>query len=213
MNAPQFEQTAPTGRRRIPKFVMLLIGLLVIAGLAAISLPLLARFNAAETSAATDKPAADALMTAIDGRLDRLEKLVRDLTAKVAASNETQVAIKGDVAALREEFGALHDRLDKEAAERAAKASVAQRVAVQRRRIVKVAPPPTPTAAVLSVDMWGGKPSVALRGPDGRVQFANTGDRVPGGGVIGAVQHKGQTVTIRQADGSVSTMTSKEMQQ
>jgi hypothetical protein len=42
------------------------------------------------------------------------------------------------------------------------------------------------------------------------VQFANTGDRIPGGGVIGSAQATGQTVTIRQADGSVSTVTGKD---
>lgn len=203
MNTPQFD--APPVKRRIPKLAIALFVLFVLSGIVAFgwflgTAPL-------ATQAETAPQAVAELPDALTGRLDRLEKLVRDLTEKISASIDTQAAIQNDVAALRE-------RLDQEAAERAAaaKVAVAQRAALQRRRIVKPTPPPAPapSAAVLSVDMWGGKPSVALRGPDGRVQFANTGDRIPGGGVIGSAQTTGQTVTIRQADGSVSTVTGKD---
>lgn len=203
MNTPQFD--ALPVKRRIPKLAIALFVLFVLSGIVAFGW-----FLGTAPLATQAEPAPQAvaeLPDALTGRLDRLEKLVRDLTEKISASIDAQNTIQSDVAALRE-------RLDQDAAERAsaAKAAVAQRAALQRRHIVKPTPPPAPapSAAVLSVDTWGGKPSVALRGPDGRVQFANTGDRIPGGGVIGSAQASGQTVTIRQADGSVSTLTGKD---
>lgn len=208
MNTPQFD--APPVKRRIPKTAIVLLVLFVFLGIVAFGWHLLTTTFAGaigDGPEVTGSQTVAALPDALTGRLDHLEKMVRDLTDKISASIDTQTAIQNDVAALRE-------RLDQEAAERvaAAKVAVAQRAALQRRRIVKPTPPPAPapSAAVLSVDMWGGKPSVALRGPDGRVQFANTGDRIPGGGVIGSAQATGQTVTIRQADGSVSTVTDKD---
>lgn len=208
MNTPQFD--ALPVKRRIPKLAIVLTVLFVLCGIIAFGWNLLATTfaGAVGVGPAISAPEAVAeLPDALTGRLDRLEKLVRDLTEKISASIDAQNTIQNDVAALRE-------RLDQDAAERAtaAKAAVAQRVALQRRHTVKPTPPPAPapSAAVLSVDTWGGKPSVVLRGPDGRVQFANTGDRIPGGGVIGSAQASGQTVTIRQADGSISTLTGKD---
>lgn len=204
MNTPQFD--ALPVKRNIPKLAIATFVLFVLGGIVALgwllgNAPLKGAPAEAAPQAVADLP------DALTGRLDRLEKLVRDLTEKISASIEAQNTIQNDVAALRERF-------DQEAADRAsaAKAAVAQRVALQRRHLVKPTPPPAPapSAAVLSVDTWGGKPSVALRGPDGRVQFANTGDRIPGGGVIGSAQASGQTVTIRQADGSFSTLISKD---
>ena len=133
---------------------------------------------------------------------EHLEKLVRELSDKIGTALDGQATIQQDIAALREQ-------LEHMAAERAtaAKVAVAQRATLQQRRTVRPAPPaPAPTASVLSVDSWGGKPSVAILGPDGHIQFANQGDRVPGGGVIGAAQVAGQSVTIRNGDGTVSTV-------
>lgn len=207
MNPPQF--AAPV-KRRVPALAIVLVVSFVLCGIIAFGWHLLSTtfVGAIGEGPAVTAPQAVAVPDAVTGRLDHIEKMVRELTEKVGASVEAQTAMQSDVSALRE-------HMDQQAAERvaAARVAVAQHAALQRRRVVKPTPPPAPpapTASVLSVDMWGGKPSVALRGPDGRVQFANTGDRIPGGGVIGSAQASGQTVTIRQADGSISTMTGKE---
>lgn len=207
MNPPQF--AAPV-KRRVPALAIVLVVLFVLCGIIAFGWHLLSTtfVGAIGEGPAVTAPQAVAVPDAVTGRLDHIEKMVRELTEKVGASVEAQTAMQSDVSALRE-------HMDQQATERvaAARVAVAQHAALQRRRVVKPTPPPAPpapTSSVLSVDMWGGKPSVALRGPDGRVQFANTGDRIPGGGVIGSAQASGQTVTIRQADGSISTMTGKE---
>lgn len=137
-------------------------------------------------------------------RLDRLESMVRDLTAKMIVSIDTQTAIAADVATLR-----LRAEAEAEKAAEAARQAEERRAAQQSRRAARPAQSAAPKAAVLSVDSWGGKPSVVVRDSDGKVQFLTLGDRLPGGGVIGGVQVAEQRVTVRHADGSVSTLIGK----
>jgi len=137
-------------------------------------------------------------------RLDRLESMVRDLTAKMIVSIDTQTAIAADVATLR-----LRAEAEAEKAAEAARQAEERRAAQQNRRAARPAQSAAPKAAVLSVDSWGGKPSVVVRDSDGKVQFLTLGDRLPGGGVIGGVQVAEQRVTVRHADGSVSTLIGK----
>lgn len=142
---------------------------------------------------------------AVVERLDRLETMVRDLTAKISLSIDTQTAIAADVATLR-----LRAEAEAEKAAEAARQAEERRAAQQNRRAARpAAQSAAPKAAVLSVDSWGGKPSVVVRDGDGKVQFLTLGDRLPGGGVIGGVQVAEQRVTVRHADGSVSTLIGK----
>lgn len=142
---------------------------------------------------------------AVVERLDRLETMVRDLTAKISLSIDTQTAIAADVATLR-----LRAEAEAEKAAEAARQAEERRAAQQNRRAARpAAQSAAPKTAVLSVDSWGGKPSVVVRDGDGKVQFLTLGDRLPGGGVIGGVQVAEQRVTVRHADGSVSTLIGK----
>ena len=205
MNSPQFD--SPTAKRRVPPAVIVVAVLFALVGIIAVGLHLM---SSTLSQAADDKstvPAAESALTApAPAPTEHLEKLVRELSDKIGTALDGQATIQQDIAALREQ-------LEHMAAERAtaAKVAVAQHATLQQRRTVRPAPPaPAPTASVLSVDSWGGKPSVAILGPDGHIQFANQGDRVPGGGVIGAAQVAGQSVTIRNGDGTVSTVVGKD---
>ena len=205
MNTPQFD--SPTAKRRIHPAVIVVAVLFTIVGIIAVGLHLLSStIHAGVGDKSTILATEAAPLVPVPAPTEHLEKLVQELADKIGTSLDTQTTIQQDIAALREQ-------LEHMAAERAsaAKAAIAKRTALQQRRTVRPAPPaPMPTASVLSVDSWGGKPSVAILGPDGHIQFANQGDRVPGGGVIGAAQVAGQSVTIRNGDGTVSTVVGKE---
>lgn len=137
-------------------------------------------------------------------RLDRMESMLRYLTAQITLSIDAQTAIAADVATLR-----LRAEAEAEKAAAAARQAEERRAVQQNRRAARPAQSAAPKAAVLSVDSWGGKPSVVVRDSDGKVQFLTLGDRLPGGGVIGGVQVAEQRVTVRHADGSVSTLIGK----
>lgn len=208
MNTPQFD--SPTAKRRVHPAVIVVAVLFAIVGIIAVGLHLLSStIHAGVGDKSTILATEAAPLVPVPAPTEHLEKLVQELADKIGTSLDTQTTIQQDIAALREQ-------LEHMAAERAAaKVAVSQRLARQRQqhravRLVPPAPASAPTASVLSVDSWGGKPSVAILGPDGHIQFANQGDRVPGGGVIGAAQVAGQSVTIRNGDGTVSTVVGKE---
>ena len=103
MNTPQFD--APPVKRRIPKTAIVLLVLFVFLGIVAFGWHLLTTTFAGaigDGPEVTGSQTVAALPDALTGRLDHLEKMVRDLTDKISASIDTQTAIQNDVAALRE---------------------------------------------------------------------------------------------------------------
>lgn len=157
-----------------------------------------------DTLPATPAPSQDAVIE----RLDRLEAMVQTLATQVSTSVAAQAAIAADVTTLR-----LRSDAAAEAAAAAASAAEARRAAAQQqrqRRVSRRTSTPAPAKlAVLSVDTWGGKPSVVIRDDAGKVNFLTLGDRLPGGGVIGAVQVAEQRITVRNPDGSTATLVGK----
>jgi hypothetical protein len=67
------------------------------------------------------------------------------------------------------------------------------------------AAPPADDPRLLSVDLWDGKPSVALRGADGRVHFAQDGETTAQGrlsvGPLGS-----QSVRLERRDGTTAVL-------
>ena len=101
MNTPQFD--APPVKRRIPKTAIVLLVLFVFLGIVAFGWHLLTTTFAGAIGDGTEVTGSQtvaALPDALTGRLDHLEKMVRDLTDKISASIDTQTAIQNDVAAL-----------------------------------------------------------------------------------------------------------------
>jgi hypothetical protein len=199
---PAMDAAAPV-KRRVPRAAAIVGSLVMLA----VVLAAFAYFSASTRPAPEPLPVPEPVAEVPDAmidRLDRLETMMRDLTAKLVVSIDTQTAIAADVTTLR-----LRADAEAEKAAEAARAAAARNAAVQqnRRTARPAARSATPTnMAVLSVDSWGGKPSVVIRDGDGKVQFLTLGDRLPGGGVIGAVQVAEQRITVRHPNGSVSTM-------
>ena len=101
------------------------------------------------------------------------------------------------------------DRLDAADASLGERISTLNRpapVAVRRPR----APAPRPSAPVLpklvSVDLWGGRPSAAIRGVDGKVRFYAEGDTV-GVARLRSISASARTVVIEHRNGKTSTLT------
>ncbi len=198
---PTPDAAAPI-KRRVPRAAAIVGSLVMLA----VVLAAFAYFSASTRPAPEPLPVPAPVAEVPDAmikRLDRLETMMRDLTAKVIVSIDTQTAIAADVTTLR-----LRADAEAEKAAEAARAAAARSAAAQQNRSAArpAARSATPNIAVLSVDSWGGKPSVVIRDGDGKVQFLTLGDRLPGGGVIGAVQVAEQRITVRHPNGSVSTM-------
>lgn len=160
----------------------------------------------APTATAASSPLAK-VAPSLDSRLTGVEHALRELTQTVTRMLDGQSAMQADIAAIKE-------RLDRQ--EQTVAASPARHVVTHTaRRVPKPAPvapvaaPANPDPSVLSVDTWDGKPSVALRGHDGRVRFAGEGDRIATG-LIGTAQPGNQTVTVQHSDGSTTTLSAKE---
>jgi len=198
---PALDPAAPI-KRRVPRAAAIVGSLVMLA----VVLAAFAYFTASTRPAPAALPVPEPVAQVPDAmieRLDRLETMMLDLTAKIGISIDTQTAIAADVTTLR-----LRADAEAEKAADAARAAAARSAAAQqnRRAAQPAARSAKPNMAVLSVDSWGGKPSVVIRDGDGKVQFLTLGDRLPGGGVIGAVQIAEQRITVRHPNGSVSTM-------
>jgi hypothetical protein len=131
-------------------------------------------------------------------RLDAMQVSIKDLSAQITTSADKQSAMQTDVAAIKAYY-------EKQEAAAQAAAARAKRAAVVQRKPSAAQQQSTVAPVVLSVDTWDGKPSAVLRGLDGRLHFASTGDRIPFG-TVGAIQAATQTVVIQYDDGSVATL-------
>jgi hypothetical protein len=199
---PALDPAAPI-KRRVPRAAAIVGSLVMLAVVLAAFAYFTASTRPAPAALPVPEPVAQVPDAMIVERLDRLETMMLDLTAKIGISIDTQTAIAADVTTLR-----LRADAEAEKAADAARAAAARSAAAQqnRRAAQPAARSAKPNMAVLSVDSWGGKPSVVIRDGDGKVQFLTLGDRLPGGGVIGAVQIAEQRITVRHPNGSVSTM-------
>jgi len=70
-------------------------------------------------------------------------------------------------------------------------------------------PPPAPEERILSIDTWGGRPSIAIKGSDGKLRFVTEGD-VTTKGRIGAAHAATGAITIVRPDGSRDTVQTRE---
>lgn len=146
--------------------------------------------------------------TELEARLSRLEQDMHDLKAIVVALQQNNPV---KVATPR-----IHHT---EALPADADATPAPKRHVTRtRKPAKVTtppvqlpppPPPAPEERILSIDTWGGRPSIAIKGSDGKLRFVTEGD-VTTKGRIGAAHAATGAITIVRPDGSRDTVQTRE---
>lgn len=205
MNTPETSPRLPA--RLLPRKMLLIGGLLLVLGLLGAGY-FVTTLATSATPASEPEPLAVAPspLAVLDEALMHERERVTHLETKLAELSDRLAAVDGAVTGTQRDVVELQKRHDREASERAS----ARAASVRQRQARRPEAPPAPSAAVLSVDMWGGQPSVAILDPQGRVSFAGQGDRIPGGGVIGAARVSGQTVTVHGDDGSVSTFMGRD---
>ena len=144
------------------------------------------------------EPAAPTREMLLDERLSRIDLRVDALDASLERIGAEIDQISGEL-----------DRLDAADASLGERISTLNRpapVAVRRPR----APTPRPSAPVVpklvSVDLWGGRPSAAIRGVDGKVRFYAEGDTV-GVARLRSISASARTVVIAHRNGKTSTLT------
>ena len=144
------------------------------------------------------EPAAPTREMLFDERLSRIDLRVDALDASLERIGAEIDQISGEL-----------DRLDAADASLGERISTLNRpapVAVRRPR----APTPRPSAPVVpklvSVDLWGGRPSAAIRGVDGKVRFYAEGDTV-GVARLRSISASARTVVIEHRSGKTSTLT------
>ena len=144
------------------------------------------------------EPAAPTREMLFDERLSRIDLRVDALDASLERIGAQIDQLSGEL-----------NRLD------AADASLGERISAMKRPApVAVrhprAPTPRPSAPVVpklvSVDLWGGRPSAAIRGVDGKVRFYAEGDTV-GVARLRSISANARTVVIEHRSGKTSTLT------
>ena len=144
------------------------------------------------------EPAAPTREMLFDERLSRIDLRVDALDASLARIGAQIDQLSGELNRL--------DAADASLGERISALNRPAPVAVRRPR----APAPRPSAPVLpklvSVDLWGGRPSAAIRGVDGKVRFYAEGDTV-GVARLRSISASARTVVIEHRNGKTSTLT------
>jgi hypothetical protein len=106
---------------------------------------------------------------------------VTELVNGQRQTNEALARLEGEVSAMRTDLEA-----SKVKAPAQAPRAVVRRIV---RPVVKPAPAPQPRTELLGVDVWDGRPSVAVKSGvpgDGRVRFLQEGDSTPAASVRSA---------------------------
>ena len=144
------------------------------------------------------EPAAPTREMLLDERLSRIDLRVDALDASLERIGAQIDQLSGELDRLAAADASLGERI-----------STLNRpapVAVRRPR----APTPRPSAPVVpklvSVDLWGGRPSAAIRGVDGKVRFYAEGDTV-GVARLRSISASARTVVIEHRNGKTSTLT------
>ena len=151
------------------------------------------------------EPAAPTREMLFDERLSRIDLRVDALDASLEQLGAQIDQLSGEL-----------DRLDAADARLGERISTLNRpapVAVRRPRAPAprpAAPAPRPAAPALpklvSVDLWGGRPSAAIHGVDGKVHFYAEGDTV-GVARLRSISASARTVVIAHRNGKTSTLT------
>ncbi|WP_026259141.1 hypothetical protein [Uliginosibacterium gangwonense] len=148
----------------------------------------------------------------LETRLSRLEQDMHDLKAIVVALQQSNPV---KVAAPRTHHT---EALPADSDAVATPAPAPKRHVPRVRKPAKVAtppvqlpppPPPAPEERILSIDTWGGRPSIAIKGSDGKLRFVTEGDATTKGR-IGAAHAATGAITIVRPDGSRDTLQTRE---
>lgn len=62
---------------------------------------------------------------------------------------------------------------------------------------------------LVAIDYWGGKPSIVIKGRDGKVRFASEGDSINAGRIVGVHSANG-SISVLRPDGSRETLQIRE---
>ena len=151
------------------------------------------------------EPAAPTREMLFDERLSRIDLRMDALDASLERIGAQIDQLSGELTRL--------DAADASLGERISTLKRPAQVAVHRPRAPRprpAAPRPRPAAPALptlvSVDLWGGRPSAAIRGVDGKVRFYAEGDTV-GVARLRSISASARTVVIEHRNGKTSTLT------
>jgi hypothetical protein len=141
-------------------------------------------------------------VAAVDPVLPRLASV----DTRLAGIDKALAELLTHLRDLQADVSSIKAKLDKPAPVASAEPAVgpSHRVA-HRPKPVAVSTVPVDTTQLLSVDVWDNKPSIVLRGPDGRVRFAQDGETTAQGR-YSVGRGDAQSVRVEHEDGSASVL-------
>lgn len=175
--------------------------------------PAAANESAAQTPIASQPAAgANSDVAALEARVVQLEKQLAALQ-KLLAKQPTQPRSPGVTAVSTVSIGD-DNSIKPQRPVRVAPARRTVKPTVPAKPVTSsepqvVLPLTHPEEQLVAIDYWGGKPSIVLRGRDGKVRFASEGDTI-GAGRIAGVHAAAGAISLIRPDGSRDTLQIRE---